>query len=278
MSSEKTGRVRSVLQSVRDLIRRGKAEEALPLMEELIRRIEQTGPVTEDRTSEFRCFREYFEEALYRRYAQPQKQIRQPALPMAEVYGLYGRLLLELRRPEEADRALETALRWDPADTELAFARAEAAGAQGDTETFLARTLAVFRYAFRPRQLARCYRNLGTYFAGKEQWEAAAALQLLSLRYDRESVAAVQELIYIRRKSGIAVSGPDMALVERLARETGFPAGPAEEILALARAEGKRFAEKGDADGACYCWSIAYALTGDEEIQSLIDTLAQGDE
>ncbi|MGF2565359.1 hypothetical protein ACQUWZ_25950, partial [Ralstonia pseudosolanacearum] len=86
-------------------------------------------------------------------------------------------------------------MRWNPASVDIAIERAEACKLQGKLEDFFKITLDSFKYAFRPKQVARCFRNLGFYFAEKTMWRESAACLKLSIQFDRESEMAFSEIL-----------------------------------------------------------------------------------
>lgn len=265
----------SVLEEVRFKQHEKKYDEALALLEGMIRKIEDVNFFEDDRVSEYHCFSEFFEEALYRMRVRPEKELRRADDPLDQIYTQYGSLLIDLGRPEDAEAALEKALRWNPASAQIIFEYAEAAKLQGNMDAFFQRTLDAFRYAFRPKQVARCFRNLGFYFTEKELWEESAACHTMSLQFDRESTMAMSELYYIQRKAGKVIPPPTMEYVQKIADKYGFPAGADPDVIGMSYSYGKHFAESGDPAWARYCWQITYDLTDDEEIKKMMDALSK---
>lgn len=261
----------SVLEEVRFKQHEKKFDEALTLMESLIHKLEEAHMFTDDQVSEYHCFHEFFEEAMYRMNAKPSREIRQASYPLDRIYSQYGSLLIDLKRYAEAGAALATAMRWNPADADIAFEYAETFKLRGDMESFFQTTLACFKYAFRPQQVARCLRNMGYYFVEKALWEEAYACNYLSIRYDRDTRQAMSEMYYIERKAGKDVDIEGVLPV--MSEKYGFPLGPDPDVLGMSYAYGKHFAEEGNTDGARYCWQITYDLTGDEEIKKMLDFL-----
>ena len=263
----------SVLEEVRFKQHEKKFEEALALMENLIRKVEASNMFTDDLVSEYHCFNEFFEDALYRMNAKPEKDVRNATFPMHKFYMQYGSLLIDLRRFDEADAALAKAMRWNPASARIAFEHAEVCKLLSDMEGFFRRTMDVFKYAFRPYQVARCFRNLGYYFTEKQLWQEAVACYTMSLQFENESTQAMSELYYIQQKVGRVISPPDMDYLREISEKYGFPVGADPDVLGLSFSYGKHFAENGDPDGARYCWQITYDLTDVEEIKAMIDQL-----
>ena len=265
----------SVLEEVRFKQHEKKFDEALVLMEGLIRKLEEAGMFTDDQVSEYHCFNEFFEEVLYRMNAKPTRDLRRATYPFDEIYTLYGSLLIDLQRPKDAEAALAKAMKWNPSDARIAFEHAETYKIRGNMESFFKLTINIFKCAFRPKQVARCFRNLGFYFIEKELWEEAVACFTMSLQFDKESTLAMSELYYIQQKAGRTIPTPSMDQLKSYAEKYGFPVGADPDVLGLSFAYGKHFAEQGDAAGARYCWQITYDLTDDEDIKKMMDKLPE---
>ena len=263
----------SVLEEVRFKQHEKKYDEALVLIEGMIRKLEEAHMFEDDQVNEYHCFNEFFEEVLYRINANPARELRQASFPYDEIYTLYGSLLIDLRRPKDAEAALATAMKWNPSSAQIAIEHAETYKVQGDMETFFRLTIETFKCAFRPKQVARCFRNLGFYFIEKELWEEAVACFAMSLQFDKESTMAMSELYYIQQKAGKVIPPPGMDQLKKYADQYGFPAGADPDVLGLSFAYGKHFAEAGDTAGTRYCWQITYDLTDDEEIKKMMDEL-----
>ena len=263
----------AVLEEVRFKQHEKKFEEALAMIEDLVRKFEALNMFEDDQVSEYHCFNEFFEEALYRMNAQPAKDLRRADFPLDQIYTQYGSLLIDLQRPREAIAALETAMRWNPADAQIAFEHAEAYKMLGDLESFFKLTIHIFRYAFRPTQVARCFRNLGFYFIEKELWEEAVACFTMSLQFEKESTIAMSELYYIQRQAGRMIPTPGIDFFRKTSEKYGFPDGADPDVLRLSFAYGKHFAEEGNTTAARYCWQITYDLTGDEDVRKMMDEL-----
>ncbi len=263
----------SVMEEARFKQHEKKYDEACNLMESLIRKIETVKLFQDDQVSEYHCFNEFFEEALYRLYKKPVKEIRQASVPFDTIYFQYGSILIDLKRYKEAETALITAMRWNPADVRIAFERMEACKQQGNLEGFFQLTQAAFKYAFRPQQVARCFRNLGYYFIEKQLWDAAMSCYTLSLHYEKESTMAMSELYYIQQKAGKVMPPSGLDEIKELGEKYKFPVGPDRDVLGLSFSYGKRFADNGDTAGARYCWKITYDLTEDERIKQMLELL-----
>ena len=264
----------SVMEEVRFKVYQKKYDEALAMTEGLVKKIEIHGLFTDDSVSEYHCFNDFFEEALYSFFAKPKKTIRHAAIPFADIYLMHGTLLVEMNRLDEAQEALKKALHWNPANTNIAFEYAETYKMKGDIESFFHITVMTFQYAFRPNQVARCYRNLGYYFIEKRLWKEATACFMMSLEFEKDSKSAMSELFYIHEKAG-DVEQPDMEDIRKFAEKYGFPVGAHKDVVGMAFSYGKHFWEEKNIEAARYCWEIAYALTDDKNIKKMLDALPQ---
>lgn len=263
----------AVLEEVRFKQHEKKFDEALALLEGLVRKIEEAHMFEDDQVSEYHCFGEFFEEQLYKMIAKPEKDIRRASMPMDVIYMQYGSLLIDVKRLDDAEKALATAMRWNPANAFIAFEHAEVSKIRGDMDAFFRLTLDIFRYAFRPADVARCFRNLGYYFTEKKLWEKSVACYTMSLQFEPDSKQAMSELYYIQQKAGKVISPPGMDELKKIAEKYGFPVGADPDVLGLSYSYGKHFAEAGQYAGARYCWEITYGLTDDEEIKKMIESL-----
>lgn len=154
-------------------------DQALELAESLVQRLRdmtEAGMFVDDEVSEYHTFWEPYESILYDFFNKPTKTVRKlDGIPAAEVYLEYGSILIDFNRISDAQEALSEAIKWNPVSSEIAFEYAETFKIQGNMEAFYKRSLEMFQYAFRPKALARCYRNLGYYFTEKKPWPRTTA-------------------------------------------------------------------------------------------------------
>ena len=265
----------AALQQARLHIAAKEFQKAQALLEPLVRDVEEKGLFQDDRNSEYHTFREPFEELLYRFRNQPQKELRSASVPLSELYLLYGILLVDLKRLPAARKALREGLRWNPMDFRIHAEYIETYKLAGDLDRFFRFTLAAFKIAFRPGDLARCYRNLGYYFIEKELYAEAMGCFLLSLRHEMNSKQAMSEMRYIQITTGGRVPQPSPKEVEGYGVKYGFPTQPDRDILGLSYHLGRQAMEEKAYSKAGYFLRITYALTKDPNIKQLLDSFPQ---
>ena len=240
------------------------------LVKEIIDKVQEADIFQEDSNSICFSFEEFFEELLYAVIYEPKKKLRRADIPFSEVYALYGVVLFDLKRFDEAEMALDKAIRWNPCKAQWIFEKAEIYKAKGDFEHFFELTLKTFDIAYKAEDVARCYRNLGFYFAEKELWSEAMACNLLSLELNPDSDHANAEISYIYQKTKGSVLPPDIEQIKLYSKKYGFPIGASEKVLEIAVSCGNHFLEKKMVDTAKYCFTIAYNSTLDEQLKEML--------
>ena len=242
-------------------------------MEELIRKSEGKLKCDNDEIMEYYNFESCFELFLYDQLFSSGIQRVCVTYPYAEIYRLYGKLLLEMERPNEAVEVLKGAIRWNPVSVKTHFEYAESLRQLKRMDEYLEITKKIFQLAYTRVDLARTYRNMGYYFLVKEDYKAAIGCYIWSFLYEKDSKEAQAQLCYIKIIADRDVRQPNIGDFEQIAKKEGFPIVLNEEILEIAIGYGNYFAEKGNISLAKEMYSIAYDLTHEKEFQELIDSL-----
>ena len=251
-------------------------DAAKDLLASAVAHYEEIAFFQDDAVSEYHTFNTPIEEIIYRHRCQPKKELRQAPEPLSLLYMNLGVVLLELEEMDAAKDALEKAMRWNPIDADIAFEHAEIFKKLGRMDEFFKLTMGIFPNVYQRRHLARCYRNLGYYFVEKELWEVAASCYLISIHYDKDTPQAQSELWYIQQKADAGFSMPTSEEeIEKYARQYHIPMGANQDVIGIAMYFGEQSEKGGQIDAAKYFYSIAYDLTGFDEIKERIDALPQ---
>ena len=254
----------------RELSQAGKYEEALAIIEPLMKGIPES-VCKDDTVNEYRHFSEIFEKVLYLEQCKPSRTLRPPFLPLSEGWSLYGNVLIDLNRPFDARKALETAMHWEPRNATIAFEHAETYKMQKNMGKFLECTKEVYKFSYTKRHLARCYRNFGYYFSELKKWDVATACIIMSIQYEKNSEFVRSELIYIQQQSGKELEDLSLDSVVKLLKDNDIPIGVNEEIPSIAYQYGKLFFDRKEMASAKYFLDIAYKLTEHPEIKKMLD-------
>lgn len=249
--------------------RKGRVE----IIDSVINNQVELGIFKDDKVSEYHDFGEFFEEALYRYIYRLEKELRSAPFPYTEAYLIKGSVLIDLKRYEDAQKTFEEGLKWNPVSFSIRSEYIETFKVLGQIDKFFELSLDAFKVAFRPKQLARCYRNLGYYFIEKELYSEAMRCYILSTFMDKDSDQAQSEMYYIHSKTNGTVKEPSMDEITACSEKYKFPIEPDKDVIGLAMAYGKNFVENGQKDGAKYLFQIAYDLVHDEDIKKILESL-----
>ena len=194
-------------------------------------------------------------------------------MPYSEIYFLYGNILIDLGRVEDAKKALEKALMWNPMNAKIRFEYAETFKMQGDMERFAQETKETFERIYSRKDFARAYRNMGYYFIEKKNYEAAMGCYLFSLGYDDDGKCAQSEMYYIMQITEGKVKEPEFERFKEIAKEHGLPLDVDEDVVGIALSYGKYFLKEGDMDGAKAMIRLVYELTEDDDFKTILDEI-----
>ena len=259
----------AAMEEVRFNIYKKNYDKALKLIEDMISKYEESGMFKDDAVSEYHCFREPMEEILYCEYTKPEKDIRRATYDYADMYLTYGSLLVEMQRIEEAADALFNAMKWNPAYVKIAFEYAETFKMRGMLEEFKDITKNAFKYAYRPEDIARCYRNMSFYFVEVKDYDTAVCCLLFSMQYEKSQMVN-SELYYISQVTGKMYQPSEEELSKHF-KDNEIPFGPEIEMLKIAYAYGQHFYEQGDMASAEYFLGIFVSFIQDEKAQQMYD-------
>lgn len=256
------------LEEVRFQLFKGENNRALKKIQRLIARCEATGMSKDDQVSEYFDFKEVFEEILYHQISQSEKEIRVAQIKYAEMYLLSGSLLFEMKRYAAAAEALEEAMQWNPTNAQIAFEHAEIFKVRGMLKEYSNATRKIFKIAFRPNDLARCYRNLGYYYVEQEDWQTAACCEAFSLQFEKAELAQ-SELFYIATKAKTVDIAPDVEMIRTCFEKQDIPFGPDPVVITLAYQLTKQSIAQGEKKAAEYFIDIVQGFFENEETQMM---------
>ncbi len=277
LTNDYSARIDDSLNQAEQLIFKKDFDKALKVIEDLIFELDENQPYRDDEVSEYYNFEEYFEEVLFKELNNPEKELRRVPVPYTRIYNMYGYILYELDKFDEAKKCLEIGLGWNPVSFKLMAEYCEILKIKDDMENFFKLTLNAFKIAFRPQNVARCFRNLGYYFAGKELYSEAKVAYIMSLQFERDSEQALKELYYVDEKTNHQLEKPPIEKVKEFSEEYGFPIGADLNVLNLAFENGKKSLEKRNPGLARYFFTILYDLTNDPDIKAALDKLPAPD-
>lgn len=264
------------LAEAQNLVHAGADEEALSVLEALIGRLDaiiDQGLFQNDATTEYYCFGEPFEELLFMYMNRPEHQVEPCMVPFMEVYDLYGKLLLAQGQARAAAHVLKQAARWNPCDATVLCDYADALAEMGDEDGFLSTVKEAFKVAYSGEGLARCYCTIGRYFMNQNMDNEALGCTLLGLQYDEDNPAIHAQITAIQEKTDGTAQAPTFEDMMALCDRYGFNIGADDLVVGIACHYGETFFQKGDGEQAEYFLEIAYELTEDDTVKSMLDQI-----
>jgi len=176
-------------------------------------------------------------------------------------FCVYGWLLVEAGRHDDAARSLETAIMLNPCSCEPVFERAEIHKARGDLDGFLSLTMKAFEVAYSAVDLGRCLRNHGYYEIECGNYDLAAASLWRSLAFDPASGLAWNELAYIRERTGQPLVEPSPDAIKTTLTTNNIPIGASAAVIAVASTLARDSMANGKYEDALLATSILSDLS-----------------
>lgn len=272
MESVLTTEIKDTIQKALDFCEKKEFEQAALILKSEAERVENLNLRAAD-GGECYSFNTLMEMELFKSLHPDLSPVTSIEEPLNRLYAMYGSVLLELGKLEEAEEALAIAMDWNPVSADIAFEHAEVFKQKKDLETFKKLTAAIFPIAYKRRELAHCYRNIGYYFVEKQYYEEAVGSYLLSMSFaDAEGrYQAEQELKYIYDETKGEAKRPSIGAMRSYGEKYGFPIGPDAKIIETALLHGKTMLAEKKYQHAAYFLDIAYKLTENKEIQQVLD-------
>lgn len=262
--------IEAMIKEIRFNVFEQNIDNALKLSKALVDKVEGAMMFENDTVSEYYTFDNLFEEILYCYHTKPQRAVRRATIPYSEIFFIYGNLLFEKKEYSLAREYLKKALRWNPASCTIAFEYIETFKAEKNFVDFYELTKNQFKYAYTPKDVARCYRNLGFYFVEIKEYTVASLCYTLSMMYDSDNKSAQSELYYIEHTAPEGYEKPTPELLEKYLEEYDLPSGADKDVIGLAYAYGQKAIQDGETEWAVYFLEIVCSLIEDDNLNKLL--------
>lgn len=260
----------ALLDEARQVAATRRLDDALEMLAALENRV--AGLFDEDDETRYFHFANPLEEAICDRAYPTEKTRRRAPIDYPLLYFTLGAVQLEARRPREAKAALNKALAFNPVDAETLCKIADVARRERDFVGYLKATTQALRFSYRRRDLARCYRNLGTFYLDVQRYDVATAALHFSLTFD-ESQDARRDLKFIESKTRRPAKAPPFEKLRKIFDAEGIPVGPSAETVEAARELAVRARDAGDFALALRCFDVVWRLADDAEAKAASDAL-----
>ena len=238
----------------------------------------------EGNPEKYHGFNNYFEDAFYTRFYDPKRKFNPCGSFFARIYRSFAVIEFLRHRLEKARGVLQKAMEYRPMEFEFHADYAETFRSLGDLEKYRELTLGLFEVAYQPKQIVRCYYNLGDYYKDQKRFDVAHVCYFLGYRYcgedeDRnENVGFLASYFTLERLSGIPFREMTRDETDALCEKYGIPRGPSPRIIEFAESSGRFFFEREEFGEAHFFLSIFLGLIsplGDKEKIDEIKTLVE---
>ncbi len=252
------------------LLKQNQPQKAEKMLASLIAHLD--GLFQPDEECNYFCFANPLEEILYQIHSKSKKTVRKSIYDFVSIYYYYGYALIENGKLDEAEMALQNALRWNPVSVMVMKELGEIYKIRKDFDEYLKWTKQILKFVYSASDIARCYRNLGYYYTEIEKYDIASALYYLSIEYEQTEIANA-ELFYIAKQTGTVPQKLPTQEMKELFEKYHIPFGADKDVLGIAYQMGKSCYEEKEYYGAYFCFHVLFELTKDEEIQKMLQQL-----
>ena len=250
-------------------------DKALPILEELVKKVEESEPYKDDEHTEYHSFHEKLEELLYEEFEWPFKEVCNIPEPLSDLYLAYGSALLGLKKKKKSKEALLTALRWNPAHSEIYMKLADWAVRYRDDEALCKYASDAMKWSFHKKDIGNSYYYLGRYAMNKKAYSAALGYFHLCSDNgdgDRQFLSDSEQMMIALKGKG---EMPTLEEMEKYSIKYNIPLGYNSKIVDFVLKLGKDAIDDRNEtyETAIYFFSILYEMTGSESIRETIEEL-----
>ena len=224
----------------------------------------------DDKVSEYHFFHNILEEIIYKELFKPSKEVRAIPEDYTEIYYLYGAILFELKRYDDAETALRKALRINPVRTDIISELSEIYKIRKDWGEYLALSRRMLDCSYTSESVAKALRNLGYYFSEQRDFDTAVAVYLFSNQFE-QSYLVNSELMYIQQQTGKQIEPPSPEEMRQIFSMHDIPMGANKDVLSIAYTLAVEAEKQDIKDAARFFYNVVFDLTSDEEIRKKIE-------
>ena len=256
--------------AAKQMIQVGDFMKAKATMESILAAVE--GSYGEDEDNIYMSFNHIMEMYIYHFYYKPVKEVKSTDIEYNVLYRTYGFILAQLEEYENAIKAHENAMKWNPVDLDSILSLGEVYKHNNDLDNFMKTTKQAYKYCCTRATMARFYRNVAFYYVEKYKPEVARALYAYSnIYYQTEN--ANNELEYIAKSTDCKTPKYDLATLQQILKENDIELGPDSTTIGIIYRLGQLMMEEGNAVKAKDCFLVVFDITQDAEVGELIEKL-----
>jgi len=262
-------------------IRENSFFDALTLIEEMLNELEDYYDTLGKRVF---CFEHILDTYYYTYFFKDAEKLEYSKYRMSEYYRAYGYINIKLERFDDAIKAYNRALYYNPVDLDSYLQLTELYKKIGSITSVKQINAEAYRFCCSRQSMAHYYRNLGFYYLETKRPDVAKALYVYSNIY-YETKQALNEIDFI---DAAKESMPDQALVDRITnikpevkglqeilKSENINLGPNPDTIGITYRVGKIEFTNKNYDSAYDCFMLVYDLTLDENVKKILDELKE---
>lgn len=200
---------------------------------------------------------------LYVSVFKPEQMINQSVTDNSSIYKLYGYNLAQLFKIDEAIKALEEGLKWEPVNVSILIELGEISRLRGEYDKFLGVTRNALLFATSRFEISKCYYRLAVYYDEIKDYKTAITLYHLSNSFERNTPSE-KRLLNMKVDLGLKVELPNPEKVNKLLKEKEIPLCPSEYVINAVLTLAKESKENGNIEIYKYCKDVYKDLTEEE--------------
>lgn len=268
--NEDSGDIRKKIENAEKYISEQDYLKALDILEGIIPNI--CDDERENSECDYVSLNSFFELCIYTEIYRKGRPVRPTPFEFSEVYRLYGFSLYKLMRDDEAEKAFEKAVYWNPVGVPCLLELAEMKYRKKSYKSFLKIIKDCLKYTYSIIELAVCYSNLGRYFYDKGDLDTSSAMYIVS-DYFKPNEFVLKKLEGIAKEQNRKFKRLSSEEMKSICERNDISFGVNPEIIKLAAGVGTDAKRQGNIQAAKYCYDILFSLTGDKAVQDMIFNL-----
>lgn len=248
----------SALMQSQKLKQEGKCDEALKLIGRVILTEAPKYINTPDKM--YHCFRNTYEVLLYANLYHPinpqtgeKKQLEAMQVDMSGAYLIFGAMMLEQKRYDEAIEIMLKAVEANPVNVQIMFALADAYKGNRYLKSYLATVKKAHVCAYQKADISRIYRYYAYYYTQIKEFELAASLAYASKYFDSDEKLFNQCIEEIRTVSGENFEEIPMERAREILIKNGIAWGAKELSISVIKLMNSQFAAANNEQGIKMC-------------------------
>lgn len=254
------------------LVNDGRMEEAETILAGLSEKI---AAYYEDAKPRLFSFRNPFEYHMYRYFYPNDKDFDRAPFDFAHYLQLYGYVLLDNKKLDAAEDALERAIRFNPVSADVRFELAELCKLRRDGKKLLAVCQDTLRFCTTPDRIARVLANMGFYCYYIGDFYEAAVFYFESLRFYGSKAVEIelQDVMRHMKNYGQKFAPPTEGQTLDVYRKYGLQPPPNSDLVNLAVTLADSAQEYGKPELEGLFTRVAYDLTNNPQFRERLEII-----